>query len=74
MTHITKFILFEDVKHTKFPSNYTEKLKFTTGISDAKKYFFYIIDNLLETKNMIKLNSNVKSIIEVMFSKMCRLV
>lgn len=71
---ITKFILFGDIKHTKFPITYEEKLKFTTGINDAKKYFFYIIDNLLETKNMIKLNSNIKSVVEVMFSKMCRLV
>lgn len=71
---ITKFILFEDIKQTKFPVVYEEKLKFTTGINDAKKYFFYIIDNLLETKNMIKLNSNIKSVIEVMFSKMGRLI
>lgn len=71
---IVKFILYEDIKFTKFPSTLYENLKFATNINDAKKYFFYIVDNLLETKNMVKLNSDTKSIVEVMFSKMCRLV
>lgn len=71
---ITKFILYNDIKYTRLPITLEEKLRFTTGINDASKYFFYIIDNLLDTKNMLKYNSNIKSIIEVMFSKMCRLV
>lgn len=71
---ITKYILYKDIKYTKFPSTLEDELKFCTGINDAKKYFFYIIDNLLETKNMLKSNSDTKSIVEVMFSKMGRLV
>ena len=71
---ITKYILYKDIYHTRFPVTLEEKLKFAVGINDAKKYFFYIIDSLLETKNMLRLNSDTKSIVEVMFSKMCRLV
>lgn len=71
---ITKYILYKDIYHTRFPVTLEEKLKFAVGINDAKKYFFYIIDSLLETKNMLRLNSDTKSIVEVMFSKMCRLI
>ena len=71
---ILKYLLYKDIKFTKLPITQLDKLKFSTSIDDAQKYYFYIIDNLLETKSMIKTNSNVKSVIEVMFSKMCRLV
>lgn len=71
---ILKYILYEDIKCTKLPITQLEKLKFSTSIDNAQKYYFYIVDNLLEIKNMIKTNSNIKAIIEVMFSKMCRLV
>lgn len=71
---ILKYILYQDIKCTKLPITQLEKLKFSTSIDNAQKYYFYIIDNLLETKSMIKTNSNIKSVIEVMFSKMCRLV
>ena len=71
---ILKYILYQDIKCTKLPITQLEKLKFSTSIDNAQKYYFYIVDNLLETKSMIKINSNIKSIIEVMFSKMCRLV
>lgn len=71
---ILKYILYQDIKCTKLPITHQEKLRFSTSIDNAQKYYFYIVDNLLDMKNMIKTNSNIKSVIEVMFSKMCRLV
>ena len=71
---ILKYLLYKDIKCTKFPITQSDKLKFSTSIENAQKYYFYIIDNLLDTKNMLKSNNNIKSTIEVMFSKMCRLI
>lgn len=71
---ILKYLLYQDIKCTKLPITQLEKLRFSTSIENAQKYYFYIIDNLLETKNMLKINNNIKSTIEVMFSKMCRLI
>ena len=71
---ITKYLLCQDIGVTKFPISVEKDLKFCTAFDNASSYYFYIIDKLLELKQMIKSDSNVKSTIEVMFSKMCRLV
>lgn len=71
---VLKYILYNDIKITKLPITLLDKLKYSTSIENSQKYYFYIIDNLLDTKNMLKYNNNIKSTIEVMFSKMCRLV
>lgn len=71
---VLKYILYEDIKSTKLPVTLSDKLKYSTSIENSQKYYFYIIDNLLETKNMLRFNNDVKSTVEVMFSKMCRLV
>ena len=71
---ITKYLLCENIGVTKFPISVENDLKFCTAFDNASNYYFYIIDRLLELKQMIKSDSNVKSTIEVMFSKMCRLV
>lgn len=71
---VLKYILYQDIKNTKFPSTLIDKLKYSTSIDNSQKYYFYIVDNLLETKNMIKYDNNVKSTVEVMISKMCRLI
>ena len=70
---ILKYILYNDIKCTKLPLNLGERLKFSTGFNDAKKYYFYILDNLLETRNMLKTTLLVKPTVEIMISKMCRL-
>lgn len=71
---VLKYILYEDIKNTKLPITLLERLKYSTSIENSQKYYFYIIDNLLETKNMLRFNNDIKSTVEVMFSKMCRLV
>lgn len=71
---IIKFILYKDIKSTRLPSTLYNQLEFAVNFDNPQSYYFYILDNLLETQNMIKNNSNVKATIEIMFSKMCRLV
>ena len=71
---ITKYIICQDIKVTKLPITVEDQLKFATGINDASKYYLYITDKLLELKNMIKGDTDVKSTIEVMITQMCRLI
>lgn len=71
---ITKYIICKDIQVTKFPLTLEEQLKFATNINDASKYYLYIVDKLLELKNMIKNDTDVKSTIEVMIIQMCRLI
>lgn len=70
---ITKYILCKSIQVTKLPKTLEEDLKFAIGIQNAEKYYFYIIDKLLELKNMIKTDVDLKPTIEVVFSQMCRL-
>lgn len=71
---VAKYTLCQDINITKLPQSEIEHLKFTTSINDASKYFLYITDKLLELKNMLKNDTDVKSTIEVMFTQMCRLL
>lgn len=71
---ILKYILYNDIKCTRLPLNLEERLKFSTGFNDAKKYYFYILDNLLATKDMLKTTALIKPTVEIMISKMCRLI
>lgn len=71
---VTKYIQCKDITVTKLPISTEEQLKFATSISDASRYYLYMIDKLLELKNMIKNDVDVKSTIEVVITQMCRLV
>ena len=42
------------------------------NIQDATKYFTYVIDRVLDTKNMIKSDSQIRASIEVMFLRIAR--
>lgn len=71
---ILKYILTQDIQTTKFPVDLEERLKFTVGFKDPNMYYLYILDKLLELKNMIKNDENSKNTIQIVFSQMCRLV
>lgn len=71
---VLKYILTEDVANTKMPKTVEKDLKFAIGFNDSTKYYNYYIDKVLELKNMLRNDSMPKQTIEVMFSKMCRLV
>ena len=70
----TKFIICDTIQVTKLPISVESQLKFATGITDASKYYMYISDKLLELKNMLKNDTDIKSTTEVMITQMCRLI
>lgn len=71
---VVKYSVSNDIKLTKIPSVYEDKLKYTVAIDNASKYYFYMIDKLLELKTMMKNDMDIKSVIDITFSQMTRLV
>ena len=69
---VDKFALFGTCDVTQFPSNLLDQLKHTVGIQNATNYFGYVIDKLLELKNMTKNDSDVYTTIQVVMLKICR--
>lgn len=71
---ILKYILCQDISVTKIPDFYKDKLDFSIKLEGAIKYYNYITDKLLETKNMVKNSTDEKVVIEIMFNRMSRFV
>lgn len=69
---VMKYSIFGGFELTKIPNTMEDKLKFTIGIDNAKQYFEYLVDKLLQLKNMLKNDVEPKSTIEVVLLSICR--
>ena len=69
---VNKYIIFKDIKLTTIPSVYEKDLINIVNLENVNKYYLYIIDKLLELKNMLKLDNNPKSTIEIIFLQLVR--
>lgn len=69
---IMKYSLTGSYEITKIPSNMETRLKNSINFKDANKYYYYLVDKLLELKNMLKNDNEVKSTVEVMITSICR--
>ena len=70
---VSKYILFQSCDMLKIPSSMENKLKDSTNFDNSLSYYMYIVNQLLELKNMLKNDSNIRSTIEVMMMKMARM-
>ena len=70
---VSKYIIFNSTDMLKIPSSMEGRLKNSTNFENALQYYMYIVNQLLDLKNMLKNDSNIKSTIEVMFIKMTRM-
>lgn len=75
---LSKYVLFKNISFTNIPA-YLEhsademtSVSYTTSFEGALDWFNYIIAKLLEIKNMIKNDTNVKAIIEAYLLQVCR--
>ena len=57
----------------KIPSSMENRLKDSTNFDNSLGYYMYIVNRLLDLKNMLKNDSNIRSTIEVMMLKMARM-
>lgn len=69
---LTKFCIFGTLSVTSIPQSYLDKVKYTTGIDGNRDYFVKLGDKILELKNLIKYDPNIKSTIEAYFAVICR--
>lgn len=69
---ITKYAIFQSTEMVKMPSSLEGELKLATNFDNASKTYCYIIDRLLELKNMLKQDTNIKDTIEVYMLRIAR--
>lgn len=69
---INKYAIFKDCKITSLPESLEDKLKYATNFDNSEKYYSYIVNKVLDIKNSIKNDTNIKSTIEIMLLNMCR--
>ena len=69
---VTKYSIFKSFELIKIPENMKAELDNVINIQDATKYFTYVIDRVLDTKNMVKSDSQIRASIEVMFLRIAR--
>ena len=71
---ILKYSLSRTYQVTKIPSSYEERLNNSINFENNLQYYSYIVDRLLQLKNMLKNDSEIRSTIEVMFINICRFI
>lgn len=59
-----------DISVTKFPISMVKQINSITNFDNPSQYYCYLIDRLLELKNMLKTDINVKDTIEVYMIKL----
>lgn len=67
---ITKYQLFNSFDIIKIPKSYQKSLMYTINIDGGTEYFIHIMDKLLETKQMLKGDTNVKTTLEINLLKL----
>ena len=72
MIDVTKYSIFKSFDMIRVPSTMKGELDRVINIQNASQYFTYVVDRLLDTKNMIKNDSQIKSTVEIMFLRIAR--
>ena len=70
---ISKYIIFQSCDILKIPTSMEEFLKNSTNFENAGQYYMYLVNQLLELKNMLKNDTNVKTTVEIMLLKIARM-
>ena len=70
---VLKYILCRNIQLTKFPVHLEDKLNFSIGFDNSEQYYLYVVDKLLDLRNMVKSDVNAKTTVEIVFAQMCRL-
>ena len=69
---LSKFCMFGDLKTTQIPESLIEQVKYTTGIENNAKYFTNMANELLDLKNMIRYDDDIKTSVEITLIKISR--
>lgn len=69
---IIKYSLFKDCSILGIPNNLQHELDNVINFDNPSKYYNYVVDKLLNLKNMIKYDTNIKSTVEVVMLQIAR--
>ena len=62
---LDKYIIFKSFEIIKIPSSYLEKIEYTINVENPEKYYGHLIDKLLELKQLIKGDNNLRVTLEI---------
>lgn len=69
---LAKYALFKNMELLQIPASFEEDVKNATNFEAPEKYYSYVVDKLLDLKNMIKGDSNITSTVEVIMLRIAR--
>lgn len=69
---VCKYAICKSLDMTKFPSSFESQLDGCTNFDNPGGYYCYIIDRMLELKNMLKNDQSPRDTVEVIFTRLCR--
>lgn len=69
---VAKYCIFKNCDIIRIPKTFEDILVKTIAIEGANKYFQYVMNKLLDLKNMIKNDTSIRSTIEIMFIQIAR--
>lgn len=69
---LTKYCVFNNMSCIKIPLSMQEDIKFATSIENNTNYYNKLVDKLLDMKNLIRYDSNMKNTIEISLLKIAR--
>ncbi len=62
---ITKYTIFQNMELLEIPITYEDNIKNSINFDDASKYYMIITNKLLELKNTLKTETNLRASIEI---------
>ena len=70
---VAKYILFNTTRVTNIPGTFESNIKNIINFENPITYYNYVMDKLLELKNMLKVDVDVKSTVEVVCLQISRM-
>lgn len=69
---LDKYCIFKSMTLTKIPASMENDVKYATAIENNVHYYNWLVDKLLNVKNIVKNDSSVKTTMEVLFIDICK--
>ena len=69
---LIKYSIFKDCSVINIPSSFIKDLEIATNFDQPEKYYGYVVNKLLELKNMVKYDTNIKNSVEIVMLQIAR--
>ena len=69
---LVKYSIFKNCNTINIPNSFFKDLDVATNFDQPEKYYGYVVNKLLDLKNMIKYDTNIKNSIEIVMLQIAR--